>query len=35
MSGEIVVPGWTQLGFPVEKEVNAQNGYAELKKNAL
>ena len=34
MSGEIVVPGWTQLDFPVEMDVNATNGYEELKKSA-
>ncbi len=35
MSGEITAPGWIQMEFPVETEVNAQNGYEELKNSAL
>jgi phage shock protein E len=32
--GQIVVPGWSQLGFPVEMEVSAANSYESLSKEA-
>ena len=35
ISGEITSPGWIQMEYPVETDVNAQNGYEELKKSAL
>jgi rhodanese-related sulfurtransferase len=30
--GQIVTPGWSQLGFPVETEVSPENSYESLKK---
>jgi rhodanese-related sulfurtransferase len=29
--GRVITPGWAQLGFPVETEAPAGNGYASLK----
>src|SRR5438105_7664237 len=30
--GQVIVPGWSQLGFPVEMEVLPASSYASLKK---
>ena len=30
--GQVVAPGWAQLGLPVETEVRAENSYASLSK---
>jgi rhodanese-related sulfurtransferase len=30
--GQVIVPGWSQLGFPVEMEVPPDNSYASLKR---
>ena len=35
VSGQITSPGWIQMELPVEMEVNALNGYEELKKSVL
>ncbi len=35
ITGEITAPGWIQMEFPVETDVNAKNGYEELKTRAL
>ena len=35
MSGAITAPGWIQMEFPVETEVNPQNGYEDLKKSVI
>ena len=32
--GQLVVPGWTQLEFPIEMKVDEQNGYEGLKLGA-
>lgn len=32
--GQVIVPGWSQLGFPVETDVTPQNSYDSLRKAA-
>lgn len=32
--GQIVMPGWSQLGYPVETDVTAQNSYDTLSKTS-
>ena len=32
-TGQLVTPGWTQLGFPVENEINDRNSYSGLSKD--